>query len=167
MGVAKVVYNNNVLIDLSGDTVTAATLAEGVTAHNAAGEAIVGSAQTDMQSKTATLTSAGSSVLPDDGYAGLSDVTVPGVNTVLESKSVTPSESVQTVTATTAGKLGLSSVQVAAAPRQQKSITPSTTQQIVEPDSGKYGLSKVTVMAIPYSETSLTSGGTEVKIAST
>lgn len=167
MSVAKVVYNNEVLIDLSNDTVTSATLAEGVTAHNAAGDPIVGSAQTDMQSKTATLTAAGSTVLPDEGYAGLSDVAVPGVNTVLESKNATPSESQQTIVPTTSGKLGLSSVQIAAAPRQQKSVTPTPSQQIVEPDAGKYGLSKVTVMGIPYSERSLPSGGTEVKIAST
>ena len=42
MAVSKVVYGNQTLVDLTGDTVTADTLAEGVTAHNARGEEIVG-----------------------------------------------------------------------------------------------------------------------------
>lgn len=42
MGVNKVIYNNTTLIDLTGDTVTADTLAEGVVAHDKRGEQIVG-----------------------------------------------------------------------------------------------------------------------------
>lgn len=44
MSVNKVVYGDNTLIDLTGDTVTAETLAEGVTAHDSSGEEIVGEA---------------------------------------------------------------------------------------------------------------------------
>lgn len=42
MAVNKVVYNGETLVDLTNDSVTPETLAEGVTAHNAAGEPIVG-----------------------------------------------------------------------------------------------------------------------------
>lgn len=42
MNVNKVVFNNQTLIDLTDDTVTPETLAEGYTAHNAAGNPIVG-----------------------------------------------------------------------------------------------------------------------------
>ena len=42
MAVNKVVYGGRTLIDLTSDTVTAETLAEGVTAHGANGELIVG-----------------------------------------------------------------------------------------------------------------------------
>lgn len=42
MAVNKVVYNGDTLLDLTGDTVTVNTLAEGVTAHAANGEEIVG-----------------------------------------------------------------------------------------------------------------------------
>lgn len=42
MAISKVVYGTTVLVDLTGDTVTAATLAKGVTAHGKDGEAIVG-----------------------------------------------------------------------------------------------------------------------------
>lgn len=41
----KVVYGGNTLIDLTEDTVTPATLADGATAHNAAGELIAGTMQ--------------------------------------------------------------------------------------------------------------------------
>ena len=42
MGVNKVEYGDEVLMDLTNDTVTPETLAEGVTAHDASGEQIVG-----------------------------------------------------------------------------------------------------------------------------
>lgn len=40
----KVIYGDEVLIDLTGDTVTADTLAAGATAHDKAGNAITGTA---------------------------------------------------------------------------------------------------------------------------
>lgn len=40
--VNKVVFNNEVLVDLTGDTVTAGSLKKGVTAHDKAGEIITG-----------------------------------------------------------------------------------------------------------------------------
>lgn len=42
MGINKIIYGGETLIDLSGDTVTAETLAEGITAHRADGEQITG-----------------------------------------------------------------------------------------------------------------------------
>lgn len=42
MAVNKVVYGGQTLVDLTSDTVTADTLAEGVTAHNASGNKITG-----------------------------------------------------------------------------------------------------------------------------
>ncbi len=42
MAVNKVIYDGETLIDISGDTVTAETLAQGATAHNSRGEKITG-----------------------------------------------------------------------------------------------------------------------------
>ena len=42
MGVNKITYGNNTLIDLTSDTVTPATLLEGYTAHDANGDLIRG-----------------------------------------------------------------------------------------------------------------------------
>ena len=44
MGINKVVYGNNTLIDLTEDTVTAETLISGETAHKADGTQITGTA---------------------------------------------------------------------------------------------------------------------------
>lgn len=50
----KVIYGDEVLIDLTADTVTADTLAEGVTAHDAAGNAITGTMAAGGGAKIAT-----------------------------------------------------------------------------------------------------------------
>lgn len=42
MAISKVVYDGNTLIDLTSDSVNASNLSKGTTAHNAAGEKIVG-----------------------------------------------------------------------------------------------------------------------------
>ena len=42
MGVSKVDFGKTTLIDLTGDSVNAASLLRGKTAHNAAGEQVVG-----------------------------------------------------------------------------------------------------------------------------
>lgn len=58
MAYNKVIYNNNTLIDLTSDTVTADKLMEGYTAHDASGAVITG-----------TATGGGGSVTQDqDGY---------------------------------------------------------------------------------------------------
>ncbi|MGN1410281.1 MAG: hypothetical protein ACI4XJ_08900 [Eubacteriales bacterium] len=43
MPINKVVVNDEIKLDLTGDTVTPETMTAGTTAHNAAGETIVGS----------------------------------------------------------------------------------------------------------------------------
>lgn len=73
-------------------------------------------------------------------------VAVSGEAPTLQSKSVTPSTSEQTVTPDS-GYDGLSQVTVGAVQIQEKTVTPSTSAQTVTPDAGKY-LSKVTVGAV-------------------
>lgn len=48
MAVSKVVYGTTVLVDLTSDTVSADTLAEGVTAHGADGSEITGTLVTQV-----------------------------------------------------------------------------------------------------------------------
>ena len=55
MAINKVVYNGEILIDLTGLTVTPETLAEGVVAMNAKGEIIVGTAKFANNNTSATL----------------------------------------------------------------------------------------------------------------
>ena len=54
MAVNKVVFGNETLIDLTADTVTAADLASGVTAHDASGAAITGTLEPNAYSTSVT-----------------------------------------------------------------------------------------------------------------
>ena len=51
MGVSKIIFGDTVLIDLTGDTVTAATLDKGATAHDKAGNQIVGTMEAGESSR--------------------------------------------------------------------------------------------------------------------
>ena len=55
MGISKVVYGGNTLIDLTGDTVTADKLLKGITAHGKDGEAVTGTCTYDVDSNDATV----------------------------------------------------------------------------------------------------------------
>ena len=164
MAVSKVVVNNETILDLTSDTVTADTLAEGKTAHNAAGEQIVGTmtsggSSTDVktQEKTVSPSTSEQVITPDDGYDALSQVTVSAI--ALQSKSVSPTTSSQTVTPDSDYN-GLSEVTVDAVSLQSKTVSPFTSAQTVTPDSSYLGLSQVSVSAIQTETGSATDNGT-------
>jgi hypothetical protein len=83
MGVNKVIYYGEVLVDMSQVTVKPETLSKGETALDARGELITGThecpeTEPTLQQKTVTPTTAQQTVTPDNGYDGLSKVTVNG-----------------------------------------------------------------------------------------
>lgn len=89
MAVNKVIYGNNTLIDLTGDTVTADKLAQGVTAHDKSGSAITGTMASPncyvAENVLATHTAGNVALctLPDEVYAHKDDptLTVSLINT--------------------------------------------------------------------------------------
>lgn len=105
-----------------------------------------------LQKKTVQATKETQIVVPDDGYSGLSSITIEPAENILnlQEKLVKPTSSVQVVKPD-AGYDGLSSVTVDAQDLgnfQAKTITPSEETQVVTPDSGYDALSSVTVIGV-------------------
>lgn len=86
-------------------------------------------------------------IKPDNGYDGLSQVTLDKIQA--ETKTVTPSAGNTTYYPNT-GRF-FSSVTVNAVPTQTKTVNPTTVSQTVKPDTGKW-LSQVTVNAMKLQE---------------
>lgn len=190
MGVSKVIYNGEVLIDLTGDTVTADKLLEGVTAHGKDGEAVTGTCTYDADTQDATAAAA-EILLGKTAYNKGAKVTgtmknngaVSGVIAAVEEfytvpqgyhdgsgkVSISPTEAVKFAPSniregvTILGVTGTMSGSEDEKP-QAKSVTPKATAQQVLPDDGYTCLSQVTVAAIPYAESDNSAGGKTVTI---
>lgn len=190
MAYNKVIYGGNTLIDLTGDTVTSATMLAGVKAHDKSGEVIEGTCTFDVNSTDATATAA-EILKGKTAFARGSKVTGTMVNNGAVSGSISTKAGTYTVPIgyhDGSGKVGINSTEQAkiipaniksginilgvtgtyageAVKAQAKTVTPSTKAQTVLPDAGNDYLSQVTVNAIPYVETENAAGGTTVTIA--
>lgn len=190
MGKSKIVLSNGtVLMDLTSDTVTAADLAEGVTAHGADGELITGTNTYDVDSSD--LTAAVGEVLATKTFAARGQVltgTMPnrgGVTGTISNKDTAYTipqgyhDGSGTVSLNSADaakliegniKAGVEILGVTgtytgeAISAQSKSATPAWTAQTILPDTGYDYLSQVTIAAIPLVETPNAAGGTTVTI---
>ena len=191
MSVNKVIYGGNVLIDLTGDTITPDKLADGVKAHDASGAQITGTNTYDADTQDATASAAeilagktayvrGSKVtgtMKNNGGVTGTISTKAGTYTIpqgfhdgsgkvsidaTEQSKLIPANIRQGVTVL--GVEGEMSGTEGANP-QAKSVTPSTQAQTVLPDEGYNYLSQVTVAAIPYNESDNSAGGKTVTIA--
>lgn len=191
MAINKVVYGGNVLIDLTGDTVTADALANGITAHDKSGATITGTSTKDSDTSDATAAVA-ELLAGKTAYARGAKITgtmknngaVSGTISTKAGKYTVPQgfhdgSGTVAIDATEQAKIipgnirdgvtilgveGTMSTTEGAKP-QAKTVTPTTSQQTVLPDSGYNYLSQVTVAAIPYEEADNSAGGKTVTIA--
>jgi hypothetical protein len=71
----KIIYGNQTLLDLTGDTVSPETLAEGVTAHNSRGELIVGTMTAGGGTPFGICSTAASTKMKEVTIDGVTDLT--------------------------------------------------------------------------------------------
>ena len=190
MGISKVVYAGDTVIDITSDTVTADKILASYTTHGANGEKITGTCTFD--SDTSDATAADSEILTGEtAYVRGVKITgkmknngaVAGKITTKAGKYTVPqgyhdgSGSVQ-IDATEQAKLiptnireGITILGVEGTMSgtegekgQEKTVTPSTATQTVLPDEGFTCLTSVTVNPIPYEESDNAAGGKTVVI---
>lgn len=148
--VNKVEYDGATLIDLTSDTVTAEVLSQGYTAHDASGAPIIGSM------------TAGSMVIRDelDSHGGTirhitAGVVVSGTVTITENGSYDVAQYADATVIVPAPTPNL----------QNKSVTPTTSQQVLSADSAYDGLGTVTVGAIPSNYGLITYDGSVITVS--
>lgn len=185
---SKVIYGNQVIIDLTSDTVAADKLLEGYTAHGRDGEIITGSCTYDADTSDAT---ASTSDILSGATAYVNGVKLTGdmPNRGALSGTIDDKDDAITINAgyyDGSGSVTIDSTEKAklipgniksgvqilgvtgdyaggSTPTEQCNVTPYTTAQTVLPTSG-YTISQVNVAAIAYSEQSNSAGGTTVTI---
>lgn len=187
---SKVIFNGEVLIDLTADTVTADKLLKGITAHGKDGAPVTGTCDWDAATGDATATAAeilsgktayvkGKKVtgtMPNRGAVAGKISTKAGAYTVpqgyhdgsgkvaidsTEQAKLIPTNIREGVTVL--GVEGTMSGSEDMKP-QSKSVTPKASAQTVLPDEDYNCLSQVEVAAIPYAVSDNTSGGKTVTI---
>lgn len=182
----KVIVNGETKIDLTADTVTAADILTGKTAHDKSGAPITGTCNYDTNTTDATATAAEilsgktayvnkqkvTGTMPNNESMNLeittlTDVTIPsGYHDGGGKARISATEKAKiiadnirqgiTILGVEGGMTGTEDVQA-----QSKTVTPSFEQQEITPDTGSgYNyLASVTVNAIPVQETVGTAGG--------
>lgn len=189
-GISKVVFGGEVKLDLTQDTVDAAHLLKGYTAHGANGDAVTGTCDYDANTSDATATAAEilsgktayknglkmTGTMTNNGaVAGViddmaEDYTIPagyhdgsgtvGIDSTEKAKLIPGNIKEGVEILGVTGTLEPSSSVTA----QAKSATPSMSPQTILPDTGYDYLSQVTVAAIPFTLADNPAGGKTLTI---
>ena len=187
---SKVIFNGDVLIDLTADTITAADLASGKTAHDKSGAPITGTNTYDSNTSNDTATAseilatktahargtALTGTMPNNGAVTGTISTVSGEYTVPQgyhdgSGKVSINSTEQAKLIATNIRQGVTILGVEGTMSgqedvnaQSRTVTPTASAQIITPETGYNYLTQVTVNAIPYSESDNSAGGVTVTI---
>lgn len=188
-----VLASGEVLIDLTADTVDAAHLLSGYTAHGANGAPITGSCAFDVNSTDATA-AVGEILATKTAYARGTKLTGTMPNNGAVTGTITTKAQEYTVPQgyhDGSGKVSISSTEQAKiiatnirqgitilgvegtmsgsedVHAQAKSATPTFSQQVISPDTGYNYLTQVTVAAIAVAYSDNAAGGKTVTIGST
>jgi hypothetical protein len=187
---SKIIFNGDVLIDLTADTITAADLASGKTAHDKSGAPITGTSTYDSDTSNDTATAseilatktahargtALTGTMPNNGAVTGTITAVDGEYTIpvgyhdgsgkvsissteqskLIAENIRQGVTILGVEGTMSGSEDVNA--------QSKTVTPTASVQTVTPDTGYNYLTQVTVNAIPYSESDNSAGGVTVTI---
>lgn len=190
--VNKVIFGNEVQIDLTADTATAADVTSGKTFHDKTGAPVTGTNTKDADTSDATA-SASEILTGQSAYVGGSKVegTMPNNGGVtLNITTKTQEASIAAGYHDGSGKASIDSTEQAklipenikegvtllgvtgnvspasGVKAQTKSATPYTTAQTILPDAGVDYLTQVDIAAIAYEEVDNTAGGKTVTIGS-
>ncbi len=189
--VSKVVYGGTTLIDLTADSVTKDKILANYTAHMADGSAITGTCTFDVNSQDADVQVAEilkgktayargaklTGTMPDNGAVALSISSVNDSIAIAQGYhdgggkvSILDTEKAKLIAANIKQGITILGVTGSLEPSSNitvhaKTVTPSTSEQVVLPDAGYDYLSQVTVSAIPYAESDNSAGGKTITIA--
>lgn len=185
----KFVYHGVTKFDLTGDTVTAADILSGVTAHDKSGAQITGSCTYD--SDTSDDTAAVAEILagktahargtqlegtmPNRGGASGTISTKDGTYSIQQgyhdgsgSVGIDATERSKIIASNIKSGVQILGVEGSysgeSVTAQAKTAIPTNAQQVITPDTGYDYLSQVTVNAIPYTETDNSAGGYTITI---
>lgn len=190
MGRSKIVYGDEVLMDLTADTVTKEKLLKGVTAHGADGEAITGTCDYDANTQDATATAAEiltgktaynkgvkiTGEMPNNGAQKGVISTKDGTVTIKQgyhdgsgTVGIDDTEKSKLIPANIRQGVKILNVtgtmsSTEGANAQAKNVTPAIEPQTILPDDGYNYLSQVVVAGIPYVESDNSAGGKTVTI---
>lgn len=189
MGNSKIIFGNEVLIDLTSDTVESSKILSGYTAHDKSGEVITGNCTFDADTSDANATAGevlngktayvnGSKVTGSMSNRGGVTGTISAVNdsyTIQNgyhdgsgSVSIDSTEKSKIIAGNI--KSGVSILGVTGTYEgeggtgQAKTATPYTTSQVITPDEGYDYLTQVTINAIKKDVTPNPQGGNTVTI---
>lgn len=186
----KIIYDGNVLIDLTGDTAEVADVASGKTFHLADGT--IGTGTNTKDADTGDATAVASEILATKtAYARGSKLTGTMPNNGSVTGNITTKAQVYTIAQgyhDGSGKVSIASAEQAKiiatnirqgvtilgvegtmsgqedVNAQSKTVTPTSSSQTVTPDTGYNYLTQVVVNAIPYTEVVNAAGGLTVTI---